>query len=82
MNLLRRQPQIRRAECNILIYCHFKQLIFRILERQTNPSAHLLQLCLILMDIFAVQQNFTRRRRNNAVQMLNQRGFSRAGMPD
>ena len=44
MNLLRRQPQIRRTECNILIYCHFKQLIFRILERQTNPSAHLLQL--------------------------------------
>ncbi len=80
MDFLLGKLHICRPKRHIFVYRHFKQLVFRVLERQPNAAAYLLQFCFIFMDIFPVQQDFSGGRGNDAIQMLYQGGFAGACM--
>ena len=76
------ESHILWAKGNISINCLFKQLILRILEYQSHLEADFTRKFCVFPDILTVKQNFPASWLQKAVQMLNQCGFSGAGMTD
>ena len=73
---------IGRAEGDILVNCLLKELIFRVLENQSHAEANVPNLFRLCPDIFPMEQYLPLCRLKQTVQMLNQSGFSGAGMSD
>ena len=76
------KAHVFRAEGDIGVDSFLKQLIFRVLEHQTDAEADLAGELGVLPDVAAVKQHMAGRRLQKAVHMLHQRGFAGAGMAD
>ena len=81
-DLLFTQAHVLRTERDIAVNGLFKQLILRILEHQPDTEAALPRCFLVLPDVRPVQQDLAGRRAQQAVQMLDERRFAGAGVPD
>ena len=77
------EPQVFRAEGHVLFHGLLEQLVLRILENQSNFMAYLDQGFLFLgKDVRPIKQNGAASGLKQPVEVLDQGGFSRAGMAD
>ena len=82
MDFLLRQTHVGRTIGDVLCHSFLEQLIFRILEHQSDAEAHLTDAGIFVPDVRTVQQYLTGGRAEQTVKVLNQRGFARAGVTD
>ena len=73
---------ILRSETDILQHRCLKDLVFRVLEHQTDPEPELPHRVSVLIDLLSIDKNLPGRSPVQPVQMLNQRRFSRTRMAD
>ena len=76
------QSHVARTECDILLDRLAEQLIFRILEQQSDVEAHIAQAGFALKDVLAVEQHGAAGRTEQAVEVLDERGLARTGVTD
>ena len=83
MNLGLRQLHVGRAVGNILCDGLLEQLVFRILEHQTDAEARFAAaLALGIPDGLAIEQDLAFGRLQQTVQVLNERRLARTGVTD
>ena len=70
------------AKSDVLVYGLLEQLIFRILEHQAHLKAHIPDLFRLRPNIFSPQQHLAAGGLQQSVEMLDEGGFTGAGVAD
>lgn len=76
------QSHVFGAEGDILVDSFLKKLVFRVLKHQTHLEAGGAGALLALPDVLPLEQNLAGGWLQQAVQVLDQSGFARAGAAD
>ena len=82
LDLLRRQTHVLGAKGNVFVHSLFKKLILRVLKYQADMKPNASGKGLVAPDIPPVEENLPGRGLQQAIEMLNQGGFSGAGVSD
>ena len=82
LDLLRRQTHVLGAKGNVLVHSLFKKLILRVLKYQADMKPNASGKGLVAPDVPPVEENLPGRGLQQAIEMLNQGGFSGAGVSD
>ena len=76
------QAHVGGAEGDVAVDGLLKELVLRILEHQPHAEAHAADLLRVGPDVLAVEQHAAARRLEQAVEVLDQRRFAAARVPD
>ena len=82
LDFVLRESHVLRTETHVLKHIDLKELMFRVLKHEPHLGAERAHVVPLRVNILAVDKELARRRANQTVQMLDQCGFSGAGVPD
>ena len=80
--LLLVQPEVLRTEAYICKDIDLEELVLGVLKDQSHLAAQLLHIIALVVNIFAVEEDTSRGRLDQSVQMLHERGLPGARVSD